>query len=39
VLLFVVDQDEEGAIVVIERVDAHKFSRPSTRGGWKRSIP
>jgi hypothetical protein len=30
-LLLVVDQDEKAAIVVVERIDAHQFSRPSSR--------
>src|ERR1700740_2149906 len=29
VLLLVVDQDEKAAIVVVKRIDAHQFSRPS----------
>src|SRR5258708_30787276 len=28
VLLLVVDQDEKAAVAVVERVDAHRFSRP-----------
>jgi hypothetical protein len=27
VLLLVVDQDKKAAIVVVERIDAHRFSR------------
>src|SRR5262249_32751103 len=31
VLLLVVDQNEKTAIFVVERIDAHHFSRPSTQ--------
>src|SRR5947209_6273510 len=33
VLLLVIDQHEKAAVAVVERVDAHRFSRPSTRHG------
>jgi hypothetical protein len=31
VLLLVVDQEEKAPIVVVERIDAHQLSRPSSR--------
>src|SRR5262249_48315836 len=34
VLLLVVDQNEKTAIFVVERIDAHQFSRPSTQDVW-----
>jgi hypothetical protein len=33
-LLLVVDQDEKTAVVVVEWIDAHQFSRPSGRVKW-----
>src|SRR6185369_3541128 len=39
VLLLVVDQDEKAAIVVVERIDAHRFSRPSSRHVAVRWLP
>jgi hypothetical protein len=35
VLLIVVDQDEKAALVVIEGIDAHQFSRTSSRGNQR----
>jgi hypothetical protein len=37
VLLLVVDQDEKAAIFVVERIDAHRFSSPSSRHEWNSS--
>jgi hypothetical protein len=34
VLLLVVDQDEKTAVVVVEWIDTHQFSRPSGRVKW-----
>ena len=31
VLLLVVDQDQKGALVIVERIGAHRFSRPFSR--------
>jgi hypothetical protein len=31
VLLLVVDQDQKGAFVIVERIGAHRFSRPFSR--------
>jgi hypothetical protein len=39
VLLLVVDQDKKTAIVVIQRIDAHRFSRPPSRDEWNHLKP
>src|SRR5277367_1540642 len=36
VLLLVVDQDEKTGIIVVERISAHRVSRPCTRHGYNR---
>ena len=38
VLLLVVNQDEKAAIVVVERIDAHRLSPPSNRDEWFQTI-